>query len=566
MGQAPSVPKNQFGDEVIDQDELDASSYQDLLTKNDRKGMMALRDRTDPPISATNKQKAADAVKAFEKAAIDAYFRAEDMDKLKAYPTNEDGGLPLHPENQTYIAQKVKELDEILKNKAKPPPPPDPFGPNLTQKDIDLVEVNRLILANDLVGLKKMRDRTEPPLDPEVKAKILEAIDAINKAADAAGSAPDWEIGKPGGVKPKDLFKPPPIASQNLNGPAFIESFSGGGTVSGVMRAKAPKLPPKEEIIGEKVIVAKAQQPQQGLLTDEGWRQLKNLGINILKYTGMYVAPAVLAGVAYQYSKNQPDGTLLRSIVDIIPSPKYTPEQAREFQVTMGKVGNLFTEVIPDYIKGTTPGKPGGRIIEDVPGTLTGPTPGPFEGSLDVLKNIERVANWGVTERQQIADVFPRAPSVLSRSMSLDNFPTVEYQNTDVARYATQNNSSVSGDLVTVALRTLSNRISPSTTPRSLSAMSLSSGRSSAPAAALTQVTLDAIFPRKKGNRDLRIDTTAETLQRGSLADAYTNELGNLASSFASVVKRGAQSPMEPAGKRFAFGAKTVGGKKSRLG
>lgn len=104
----------------LSQKDLDNAEYQDLLFKNNRKGMKQFRDRATPPVDPEIKAKANDAIRALERAAIDAYFRAEDIIKLKAYPTDEDGGLPLHPDNVTYIAEKITELEAILAAKNKP--------------------------------------------------------------------------------------------------------------------------------------------------------------------------------------------------------------------------------------------------------------------------------------------------------------------------------------------------------------------------------------------------------------------------------------------------------------
>lgn len=506
----------------LNQNDLDNATINDLLLKNNRKLLKEFRDRTDPPLDPAIKAKANDGIIALEKAYILAKANMPSeitLKEIKDYPTAEEGGPPLSPEAEAYKQQKIAEVEAAIAARKFIP---DAFNatPTPTQKDIDLAEVQKMILENDLVGLKRMRDRTEPPLDPEVKAKILEAIAAIEAARAAALSDPDWEIGKPGGVF-KPQFKFPPIASQNLVGPTFRESFSGGGAPSGIVRPKAPKLPPKEELIGQNVVLPKNQKADKGLLTDEGWRQLKNLGINILKYTGMYVAPAVLAGVAYQYSKNQPDGTLLRSLAELMPAPKYGPQQFSEYQAITNKIGNLLTATA-DLAKGTTPGKPGGPMLTDVAGTLLGPTPGPFE-DLETLKNIERISNWGVAERQLINDVFPKAPSVLS--MEIDDFPVVQYRNTDVANYATQSNGTITANLITAAVQSLANRLSPSTTPTG-SLMSLES-LSKSPATVMTDVVMESIFP--------------------------------------GVQKRRPSSVMESQRKRPAFGSRSVGGKRVRL-
>lgn len=517
----------------LDQKTLDNQKYQELLYTNNRKKMKEFRDRLEPPLDEEIKSKANAAIIALEKAYILAQFNGRQLEAIEKYPGKDkddpEGGPPLSAEAEQYKKEKIAELKKILE---ETPKIPDPFDPNNapTQKDIDLAELNRLVLANDLPGLKKLRDRVTPPLDPEVKEKVLAAIKAIEDAGDAAGAPPDWEIGKPGGVfKPE--YKFPAITSQNILGPTFIQTYTGGST-AGIVRPRITKLPPQEEvIIGQSVVLPKEKQPEKGLLTEEGFRQLKALGMNILKYTGMYVAPAVLAGVAYQFSKNQPDGTLLRSIADIIPAPKYNPQQAAEFQSTMGKIGNIFTEVIPDIVKGTTPGKPGGRIIEDIPGTLTGPSTGPFETpSLDVLKNLERVAGWGLKEREQINDIFPKAPSVLS--MEIDNFPTVEYRNSDVARYATQNNGSVSSDLLTFALQNLSKRMMPKPTK----------------VMPFTKVSSLVMGMAQPDPREMQIDRLTEVV-----IDNFV------------FPKRGSDSPQGPR-KKFAFGSKDVGGKRSRLG
>jgi hypothetical protein len=61
------------------------------------------------------------------------------------------------------------------------PPPPsnnygDPFGPSLSQYDIDMADYQNYLAQNNLEGLKKMSSRTSPPLDPAIKALVDKAI------------------------------------------------------------------------------------------------------------------------------------------------------------------------------------------------------------------------------------------------------------------------------------------------------------------------------------------------------------------------------------------------------
>jgi len=63
---------------------------------------------------------------------------------------------------------------------AAPPPSTnkygDPFGPSLSQYDIDMADYQNYLSQNNLDGLKKLSSRTSPPLDPAIKALVDKAI------------------------------------------------------------------------------------------------------------------------------------------------------------------------------------------------------------------------------------------------------------------------------------------------------------------------------------------------------------------------------------------------------
>lgn len=411
----------------LNQGELDAAGIQAAITSGNLSLLYWYRDTKTPPISEENKKKINDYLK----------FKEEEEERRR------------------------KQAEEDAK-KAKA----DPYGQTISQKDIDLAEFQKLLAANDLKGLKAMRARTEPPLDPEVIAKLDEAIKEIEAKYLEMNVAPDFEIAKPSGVAAPPGKGPKP--QEPFRGP--IEGFGVGGAF---LRGKR-KVPPKEEeIIDIKGPTVPPTPGSQGLLTDEGWTMLKNLAFNIVKYTGLYVAPPVLAGIAYQYSANQPDGTLLRAVADIIPKPNFQPEQAEAFMGQVGKVTKLIGEVIPDYLRGTPPGKPGGKMLIDEPALPEG-----LAVTTDIMQNFQKVASWNVKDRQAVNDIFPKAPSVLvsgrrkSYDISLENFPVVEYRNKDVANYATTSNASVSGDLLASVFKSMSSNVSRNSSRSSQSSRS----------------------------------------------------------------------------------------------
>lgn len=445
---------------VVTVDDADAAGIQDAITRGDTATLYWYRDTKTPTISAANKQKIADYF------ASVAQIDQDKADKAKAnelYDKKDKAGLialrdRANPAVSADVKKYIQDFIDALTSGVQTPG----FGPTLSQRDLDLAEFNKYKVENDLAGLKKMLQRTTPPIDDDIIAMIKELIALIEAQP---GYAPDFEINKPGGV---DTGKP-----KLPGGMPFISVETFGPSASMIMRAKAQTVPPKETIIGDSVVTPSVPpNANQGFLTDEGWYQLKNLAFNVAKYTGLYVAPAVLATVAYQYSSQQPDGTLLRAITELVPAPKSLPPEAATLQKTASVVGKVFGEVLPDILAGTTPGKPGGKIIEDIPGTLTGPTPKWYENlgpSPQALEGMEKVAQWALKDRELVNDIFPKAATVLERRgsgvMNLDKFPVYEVRDKSVGEYVNQSNGTVTGDLVATALKELNKQVMPKQKP-----------------------------------------------------------------------------------------------------
>lgn len=474
----------------ISQEDLDKSGIQVAISKGDDMTLKWYRDSKTPPISAENRK------------TIDDYFvfNAEEVDKraiLKAIGENDTVTLYYFRDTKAppISAANRKLIDDYFYKPppAAPPaaPPADPFGPSLSQKDLDMADYQKYLEANDLKSLENLAKRTEPPLDPEVKKLLDEAIAAIKAKYAEMNVAPDFEVAET--ATAAATAAPTPQAPFR----GAVEGFGVGGFMSRAAAAK--KIPPKEEeIIGSVTANTPVTPPSAntGLLTDEGWTMLKNLSFNIVKYTGMYIAAPVLAGIVYQYSANQPDGTLLRSLVDIIPRPKLRPGEMQAVMNQSSRVGRLFGEILPDVAKGTTPGKPGGLMLFD-----EGPLPEArkewWETS-DLVEKFQQVASWNQKDRQLVNDIFPKAPSVLSgrrgsSDISIDNFPVVEYRNKEVANYASGSNASVSGDLLSTALKKLNDKVSSNGGPKkqitpfkTASSLTMGLARGMAPAAPAT--------------------------------------------------------------------------------
>lgn len=117
----------------------------------------------------------------------------------------------------------------------------DPFGPTLTQYDLDKAEYEKLKVANDLEGMKKLRARTNPPLDASIQKLLDELITAVQTTqakiqSDNAGQPAPFSFPSVDTPKPTDAPpKPSSVVTPTYDEPLVMnESFSvGGGGFSG---------------------------------------------------------------------------------------------------------------------------------------------------------------------------------------------------------------------------------------------------------------------------------------------------------------------------------------------
>lgn len=132
---------------------------------------------------------------------------------------------------------------------------------------------------------------------------------------------------------------------------------TGGGSfggVSGPIGAAKKKKKDEEE---EKPSVVKKKKDEVWL-SDSTWRTLKSLTWNVAKYTGQFLAPAVIARLAYAYGTLQPEGTPLREAADIFSdvfSGSPMDQKKTETYKKYAKAGMDFVEFAKDYAKGAGP-------------------------------------------------------------------------------------------------------------------------------------------------------------------------------------------------------------------